>query len=136
MGILFWLLLMLPFLKGLALTYWVAGTWWIPLLLVLEFWRHACRGIPLQYVPEYRGLVFPLGMYATCTFELAQATRLPVLSGISQVFVQISLLAWTLAFLGLWATALPSLAQRLERGVIVVDGVDRDAFVIPHGTAA
>ena len=29
-----------PFLKGFTLFFWAAGTWWIPLLLALGFWRH------------------------------------------------------------------------------------------------
>jgi tellurite resistance protein TehA-like permease len=101
----------LPFLKGLTLLFWVTGTWWIPILLVLGAWRHVSRRIPLHYAPEYWGLVFPLGMYSRCTFELAKATGLSFLSVISYAFVYISLLAWTIAFLGLVHGLLSSFAM-------------------------
>src|SRR5690606_23214038 len=53
-----------PFLKGFTLFFWAAGTWWIPLLVLLGAWRHLVRRLPLRYDPQYWGMVFPLGMYA------------------------------------------------------------------------
>lgn len=42
-----------PFLKGFTLFFWAAGTWWIPLLLVLGFRRHLYKRFPLRYDPQY-----------------------------------------------------------------------------------
>ncbi len=41
----------LPFLKGFTLFFWVAGTWWIPLLFILGVWRHLYKRHPLTYDP-------------------------------------------------------------------------------------
>ena len=52
---------LMPFLKGFTLFFWAAGTWWIPLLLILGFWRHVYKRFPLRYDPQYWGMVFPSG---------------------------------------------------------------------------
>src|SRR5690606_35605826 len=70
----------LPFLKGFTIFYWATATWWIPMLVVLAVWRYGFRRVPLRYDPLYWGAVFPLGMYAASTQEMAQALGLPFLA--------------------------------------------------------
>ncbi len=108
-----WALLgkLLPFLTGLSLLFWAAGTWWVPLLLLLEVWRHARRRVPIRYDPGWWGAVFPLGMYATCTFALGEATGLTALLRISQAFTYVGLGAWIVTGVGL--------AHRLWTGPIL-----------------
>jgi tellurite resistance protein TehA-like permease len=91
----------LPFLKGFTLFFWAAGTWWIPLLFILGFWRHVYKRFPLAYDPQYWGMVFPLGMYTVCTFQLSKAINFEPLLIIPRFFVFIALIAWLAAFGGL-----------------------------------
>jgi tellurite resistance protein TehA-like permease len=98
---------MLPFLKGFTVFYWAAGTWWIPMLLVLAFWRYVYKRHPLRYDPLYWGAVFPLGMYAACTHELALALGLDFLAFLAPLFFYVALAAWAAAFAGLLASLVP-----------------------------
>ena len=86
-----------PFIEGFTLFCWASGTWWIPLLIVLEVWRYAIRHVPLRYDPMYWGVVFPLGMYAVCTRELTRALGLNVIDALPPLFGLAALLAWLLA---------------------------------------
>ena len=91
----------LPFLKGFTLFFWAAGTWWIPLLFILGFWRHVYKRFPLRYDPQYWGMVFPLGMYTVCTFQLSKAINFPPLMIIPRVFIYVAFAAWLATFVGL-----------------------------------
>lgn len=91
----------LPFLKGFTLFFWAAGTWWIPLLFILGFWRHVYKRFPLVYDPQYWGMVFPLGMYTVCTFQLSKAINFDPLLLIPRLFIYIALAAWLATFGGL-----------------------------------
>ncbi len=89
-----------PFLKGLTLLFWATATWWIPMLVILGFWRHPYKRFPLKYDPLYWGAVFPLGMYSVSTRQLSSALDLPFLVWLPQTFAYISLAAWAAAFAG------------------------------------
>ena len=90
----------MPFLKGFTLFFWAAGTWWIPLLLILGFWRHVYKRFPLKYDPQYWGMVFPLGMYTVCTFQLSRAINFPPLLVILRYFIYLALAGWVVVFIG------------------------------------
>jgi tellurite resistance protein TehA-like permease len=92
---------LLPFLKGLNILFWATATWWIPLLLILGAWRHLYKRYPLSYDPQYWGMVFPLGMYTACTFQLANALSLPALEVIPRYFIFFAFAAWLATFIGL-----------------------------------
>jgi tellurite resistance protein TehA-like permease len=92
---------LLPFLKGLNLFFWATATWWIPLLVILGIWRHLYKHYPLSYDPQYWSMVFPLGMYTTCTFQLSKAMAIPLIELIPRYFIYIALAAWLFTFIGL-----------------------------------
>lgn len=87
-----------PFLLGSTLFFWAGCSWWIPLLILLGIWRHGVRRFPLNYDPQYWGMIFPLGMYAVATIRLAQATEIDFLWTIPKAFVWLALGAWVLTF--------------------------------------
>jgi tellurite resistance protein TehA-like permease len=109
------LLSLRPFIKGFTILYWATGTWWIPMLVVLGAWRYLYKRFPLKYDPLYWGAVFPLGMYATGTFEMTRAMGFGFLGFLPKLFFGIALAAWLGAFIGVvrsvWRSLLSSRAE-------------------------
>lgn len=87
---------LMPFVRGFTLFFWATATWWIPLLVILEIWRHGLRHVQLRYETADWDIVFPLGMYTVGTHALARALELDFLQGVSDIGVYVSLLAWLL----------------------------------------
>lgn len=94
---------LVPFVKGFTLFFWATATWWIPLLIILEIWRHGWQHVPLRYETDDWDIVFPIGMYTVGTFELAQALGLDFLRVIPAVGVYVSLLVWIAVATGMLA---------------------------------
>jgi len=103
---------LLPFLKGITLLYWATGSWWIPMLVLLELWRYAYARTPFEYDPLLWGAVFPLGMYAACTWQMDRAMDFGFLLGISHAFLFVALAAWIITFAGMIHGLVRHLARR------------------------
>lgn len=101
------LLEFVPFLKGFTVFFWATATWWIPMLVVLGFWRHIYQGFKFSYHPLYWGAVFPLGMYTLATYRLSEAINLPFLLMIPRYFIYVALAAWLVTFLALVYELIP-----------------------------
>lgn len=91
---------LVPYLRGFTLFFWITGTWWIPLLFILMVWRHVYHRYPLKYDPQFWGMVFPLAMYTTSTYQLSQALKLPFLVMIPRIMGVIAIIAWLAVMAG------------------------------------
>ena len=107
---------LLPFTIGVSLFFWSAATWWIPFLFILETWRFVIRRVGFRYEPQYWGMVFPLGMYTTCTYQLAKALDLEFLVVIPRYFIFIAISAWLFTFAGLLKMLVQSVLTGFHRG--------------------
>lgn len=87
---------LIPAIKLFSVLFWIAGTWWIPVICFLEIWRH--KFIPLRYNAGYWSLVFPLGVYTVCTWQLADVFGLHFLKRIPEVSIFIAWIVWLATF--------------------------------------
>ena len=84
------------FVKGTCMVFWSSGTWWIPLLVVLGFWRHVLRQWPLRYEPALWTVVFPIGMYGVATLSFGKAAHIGFLEPLSRGVLWVAAAAWLL----------------------------------------
>ncbi|MEO9145328.1 MAG: tellurite resistance/C4-dicarboxylate transporter family protein [Ginsengibacter sp.] len=86
----------IPTIKVLSVLFWIAGTWWIPVICFLEIWR--IKSIHIKYNAGFWSVVFPLGVYTVCTWQLAGVLGLPFLKSIPEVSIFIAWIAWLIIF--------------------------------------
>jgi tellurite resistance protein TehA-like permease len=82
------------FVEGFSFALWAFGTWWIPLLVVLGFWRHIRHHWPLSYEPAWWSVVFPLGMYSVATLTFGQVAHLAFMEPLSRFMLWVAVAAW------------------------------------------
>ncbi len=104
-----------PFLAGLTLLFWATGAWWIPLLVILETWRHV-RRIPARYETERWAMVFPLGMFSASTFELSRALLVPLLLPVARAAFVFASAAWVIVLAGMIVSFWRTLTSHGHRG--------------------
>jgi tellurite resistance protein TehA-like permease len=90
-----------PFVKGLAFFSWAAATWWIPIIIMVEAWRHGYKRVPVSYDASYWSVVFCLGMYTVCSLRLGESFETPHLQFIPETFIYFTHIAWILVFFGM-----------------------------------
>ena len=89
----------IPVINLLSLLLWAVATFWLPLLFILETWRHFKIGY--KYSPDYWSIVFPLGMYTVATLKIESTFRITFLNTITYVFIFVALTAWMVVFTGM-----------------------------------
>ena len=93
-----------PYIEGFTVMMWAWGTWWIPLLIIIGFWKYVVSREPVRYQPALWSIVFPLGMYATALQLLTHIRGLEFLAAIGPASAWIAFAAWALVALGwLWS---------------------------------
>ena len=92
---------MAGFVEGFCYALWAFGTWWIPLLVILGYWRHFRHHWPLTYEPTLWAVVFPLGMYSVATLSFGKATDLAFMKPLSRFMLWVAIAAWVLVAAGL-----------------------------------
>lgn len=92
---------LLPFLKGFTFFFWAAASWWIPFLFALMGWRYIWMRDRFTYEPAVWGMVFPLAMYTTSTYQFAHVMDYGFLAPFPKLAVFVALVAWVLAMTGL-----------------------------------
>ena len=92
---------LLPFLRGFTFFFWAVASWWIPFLFALMSWRYIWKRDRFRYEPAVWGMVFPLGMYTTCTYQFDRAMGYGFLDPLPDVLIYVALSAWALATFGL-----------------------------------
>ncbi|WP_301068933.1 tellurite resistance/C4-dicarboxylate transporter family protein [Pseudooceanicola sp.] len=92
---------LLPFLKGFTFFFWAVASWWIPFLFALMGWRYIWLRDRFTYEPAVWGMVFPLAMYTTSTYQFSRAMGYGFLAPFPRVLIFVALAAWVLAMVGL-----------------------------------
>lgn len=92
---------LLPFIRGFTFFFWAVASWWIPFLFALMTWRYLWMCDRFTYEPAIWGMVFPLGMYTTSTYQFDRAMGYGFLDPIPEVLVYVALTAWVLGMVGL-----------------------------------
>ena len=80
---------------------WAVGTWLIPPILAVGYWRHFRHKIPLNYQPPLWSMVFPLGMYAVSSDVLGGALQLPIVKAVGHWELWIAFAVWIIVFIGM-----------------------------------
>ncbi len=104
---------------GLALLFWCFGTWLIPALLAIGWWRHVVHRVPIRYQAAWWSMVFPIAMYGVGSYYLGRADHLPIVAGVGDVVIPVAAAVWAITFVAmlrhLWRTLVrPPTSPRLR----------------------
>ena len=95
-------------LRDSALVVWALAVAWIPVLVLAEL-----RWPRLRYDTRRWATVFPLGMYAACSFSVASAAGVPGIADFARGWVWVAAAAWAFAF----AAMLRSIARAVRHAI-------------------
>jgi tellurite resistance protein TehA-like permease len=86
---------------GVTFVFWSFGTWLLPVLVAVGWWRHVYHRVPLRYEIPLWSIVFPLGMYGVASHYLGIADHLPIVRQIGDGETWIALGAWVITFVAM-----------------------------------
>ena len=109
------LLTLRPYIEGFTVMMWAWGTWWIPLLVIIGFWKYVVAREPIRYDPALWSIVFPLGMYSTALQLLTHISGLEFLAAFGPASAWIAFVAWALVALGWLASMVSAVRKALRR---------------------
>lgn len=87
-------------LETIALVLWCLTMIWLPVLLAAELLRPR-----LSYNVRRWSTVFPVGMYAACSFIVGELVSAPAIASFARVWVWVALAVWLLVAAGLLRAA-------------------------------
>lgn len=87
------------FVEGFTFALWAFGTWWVPFLIVLGFWRHFRQHWSFEYEPTLWSMVFPLGMYSVATLSFGKVAGLSFMSPLARIMIWVAIAVWALVAL-------------------------------------
>ena len=80
-----------PFIEGLVIVGWATATFWLPLMVAVQVWRHGVHHMPWGFVPSMWSMVFPVATYGAATWAMADQTGLTILRPVPPVFLVLAL---------------------------------------------
>jgi tellurite resistance protein TehA-like permease len=101
----------LPFVKATAILFWAIGSFWIPVIVIMDVWRYVVKKSPLKYEAAFWSLVFPLGMYTVCSWRMQEILPLPFFHSVAKVFIYVAWAAWLATFLGMCSRLIKQLLR-------------------------
>jgi len=87
-------------LKDLSVGLWVVTMLWLPVLVLAEALRPR-----LRYDVRRWSTVFPVGMYAACSFVVGSEAQIGAITRFARVWVWIALALWAVVFVAMLARA-------------------------------
>jgi tellurite resistance protein TehA-like permease len=82
--------------KVVSLVVWGLAIAWLPILLAVEAWRPR-----LTYDVRRWSTVFPVGMYAACSFSVGAATKTTPITDFARVWVWVGVTVWLVVFVAM-----------------------------------
>jgi len=83
-------------LKEVSIALWILTMLWLPLLLLAELLRPR-----LHYDVRRWSTVFPVGMYAACSFVVGAAAHVHVITDFAEVWVWAALVVWVVVLVAM-----------------------------------
>ena len=80
-------------LRAIALVLWGLTILWLPVLVAAEALRPR-----LHYNVRRWSTVFPVGMYAACSFVVGELNRTPAITDFARIWVWVALAVWLVVF--------------------------------------